>query len=278
MPLFETFRGTRQVIQWPPETEWFPELHEAVAEYTRLLDERRQVGLQVEFATTDLEKLERTYQKKMAEHLRGKGEAPKRDRIEKKRKSLEEAVAKLPAFEIALDEQERTIVELIEKHRARWIAKLNGEMNAARERFRAALTELHAARDDLTTRERLVPWLEQFPSSAKFRAGSRRRVNLLQAPHGEPYAWNEVLHALRADAEPHEPIQRPKLGGPDGEYLVGQFPYGVHGVDVPSPAPAAPKRPYAGKRVPTPDDLKAQARGDGPIIYDGAVVVDPNVD
>lgn len=109
------------------------------------------------------------------------------------------------ALEVALAEHDDELIRLLESRRAAWTDELEQETERARQELRARLEAWVAARADLAELYARTRWLAGYPN-ARFVVLDHPLLGL-SAPHGGPYQWFEVLAAVRADADPPQPIK-----------------------------------------------------------------------
>lgn len=115
---------------------------------------------------------------------------------------LEDEIAaaqrKVDALQRALLDVWQEAVALVEKERKPWLSDLNERREAARKRLIELTDALNANRQETAELNTLAAWLAN-PGTAK--AHGSGRVRALTAPNGEPMQWDELVAALRAEAE-----------------------------------------------------------------------------
>jgi hypothetical protein len=207
MPIFETHSGTRLDIALP-NTDW-PELQKAVEEYRELQKERKVAAHRLDALATEQHKAVERDKQELARWMRDKkGPEPKANAAEKVEKEIVACRRRYDALDIALEEAGIDLIHVVDEHRDEWTAEVAGRITAAMEKFEEALDVVVDARTALAREYALRRWVENFPEQASFRLGVPS-VRSLTSPSGDPYMWDQVVAAIRRDAEPATPTVIP---------------------------------------------------------------------
>lgn len=110
------------------------------------------------------------------------------------------------ALEKATSSAESDLLAAVERHRGRWLGLLDRQADEAQKAYSAAIEAVEADRSRLCQVRATGSWLRGFPARAAYKPVSPG-VAALVARHGDPYSWDQVIAALRADAGP--PVPRP---------------------------------------------------------------------
>ena len=200
MPVFETARGSRMQIV-VPRTEW-PELEKAKEDYGRLLQERKVTGSRVSALQRDREKTERADATALAKWLKEgkKGKEPESKEVEKIDKEIAACERRLVALEEALDDAEADLIEVVDEHRSEWKPRAEKELESAYAVYAEVVEALARAHEAVSAKLGLRSWLRDFPEEASYKPRGML-LPALRAPHGDPYMFDEVMAALRADVQ-----------------------------------------------------------------------------
>jgi hypothetical protein len=209
MPVFETSTGSRLDLRLP-HTEW-PELQRAVAEYQFLLNERKAAGYRVGALVQEQERAIRKDLDALKKTLLEGGEDPGAKHEAKVKKEAEAAKRRYDALDLALEDAEVKLIEIVDAHRDEWLAEVATTQEKARTEYEESVETLNKLRARLTRQRSLTHWLTNFPEQPTFRVAFPH-VRNLTAPSGDPYAWEQVVEALRLDANP--PLATPSPFGP----------------------------------------------------------------
>lgn len=198
MASFENARGRRIRLELPEVEEW-PELTAAVAAYRKLLEERRLAGIRLGSLEADrarsVELDKRDYGKAIRE---GKPD-PGTKRTDKIDRDMADTRRRLEAIEFAISDAEGELVEVVEEHRADWIADADRRIGATRAEYGQAVEQAMSAHQRVAHARALRAWLDGFPAQPSFRV-LVPFVDGLRTPAGERYPALAVWDALRQDA------------------------------------------------------------------------------
>jgi hypothetical protein len=207
MPIFETHSGTRLDVALP-NTDW-PELQKAVDEYRNLQRERKVAAHRLDSLQTDRHRAVEADKHALAKWLRDqKGPEPKANAAEKIEKEIEACKRRYEALDVALENAEIELLDLVDEHRSAWLAQVDESLEAAKEEYEKAIDALSEARVAMSREFALRRWVDQFPEQATFRAVVPP-VRGLTSLNGDPYPWDQVVSALLDDATPLVPTLIP---------------------------------------------------------------------
>jgi len=119
MPIFETSTGSRFDLLLP-HTEW-PELQRAVAEYQFLLNERKAAGYRMGALVQEQERAIRKDLDALKKTLLEGGEDPGAKHEAKAKKEAEAAKRRYDALDLALEDAEVKLIEIVDAHRDEWL-------------------------------------------------------------------------------------------------------------------------------------------------------------
>lgn len=211
MPIFETPGGSRMDLLLPGGTPW-DDLNKVIAEYKVLLRHRKAAGQRLGAVARAQEQAVRKDLEALKEALLAGKDDPGPVHEEKAKKEAEAARRRYDALDLALEDAERKLIDVIDAHRDEWVAEVEAQEEKAREEFELVVEELSAKRSRLAFRRGMKYWLQRFPDQPSFRFGVGP-VRALTAPHGDPYMWDQVVSALLNEAQPSQPSGTP-LGFP----------------------------------------------------------------
>ena len=206
MPVFETSVGTRLEIVLP-DTEW-PELQEAVDEYRKLQAARKAAAGELDKLTNDLGRAVQQDRAAHAAAIREGKPDPGGKAVEKIEKDIIACKRRYEALDVALEDAEIELLDVRDKNNERWLEEIDGSLGQVREEYEGAIDALVEKRLALARSQSLRRWVVNFPAQASYRfvvPGVRKIVS----PNGEPYFFNEIESALRADANPPQPVEIP---------------------------------------------------------------------
>lgn len=200
MPIFEAPNGKRMELLLPGNTGW-PELDAVIEEYKTHLRNRRVAARRVGATANALENAIRKDLEALKDALVAGQPDPGPKHEEKAKKEAEAAKRRYDALDLAIEDVEIKLIEVIDEHRDEWVEEMEGKEEKAREVFALAIEELAAHRTRLAMRRGLKYWLQNFPEQPSFRFGVSPVLGLT-APHGDAYRWDEVIAAISAVAAP----------------------------------------------------------------------------
>jgi len=207
MPIFEGHGGSRLDIALP-DTEW-PKLQEAVTEYRTLQRERKVAAHRLDALHAQRQRAVESDKQALAKWLRDKkGAEPKAGAAEKIEKEIEACKRRYDALDVALENAEVELIDLVDEHRREWLAQVDEALEAAKERYEEALDAFSKTRVAMAREFALRRWVDQFPDQASFRMVVPS-VRNLPGLSGDPYLWDQVVAALLADAHPPVPVVIP---------------------------------------------------------------------
>lgn len=199
MPVFETGNGSRLELLLP-HTKW-PELEKAVTEYQVLLKQRKAAGHRMGALQAEQERVIRKDLELLKKALLEGTEDPGPKNEEKAKKESEAAKRRYHALDLALEDAEVNLIEVVDAHRDEWLAEVATKEEEARAEYEEAIEAVNVSRAKLARQRALRFWITGFPEYPSFRVGFPP-VRSLTAPHGDSYAWEQVIEALRSDASP----------------------------------------------------------------------------
>ena len=124
------------------------------------------------------------------------------EKVEAKRREVE-------ALEAAATDAHNELVKEIEQHREAWSAKVAERIDERRAAVRSAIDAVVAANQALRDDLALSSWLDGFPD-ARYRAGTGA-VPALRSANGDPFAFEQVVSALRETIDPPEQPVAPNV-------------------------------------------------------------------
>lgn len=219
MAAFETGRGTRVFLQLP-STEW-PELQKAKEAYEERRAKQRAAQQRLGSLRGKREKAIHADRVALAEAIKDGKDDPGDKAVEKIDKEMLEVNRLLEALDIALDDGELDIINVVDEHRDDWHGEANEKLDSAYEKYAEAVETLASAADAVFEAWALFRWTKNFPESNIYRARPGYVLGL-EAPHGDPYAFHQVIDALRQDATRSAPT-------PDTDTGTGWFPSRIAG-------------------------------------------------
>jgi hypothetical protein len=187
-------------LMLPGKTGW-EELDAVTNEYKTLLRNRRVAGRRMGSTARALEDAIRKDLEALKEALVAGQPDPGPSREEKAKKEAEAARRRYEALDLAIEDVEIKLIDVIDAHRDEWATEMDEKVETARAEFELTLQELEARRSRLALRRGVRYWLEHFPEQPSFRFGIGPVFGLI-APHGDAYRWDEVIAALTAEAAP----------------------------------------------------------------------------
>jgi len=200
MSKFENPAGRRLAVSLP-HTEW-PELQEAAATYAEVQQERKVVGQRLtSLQRTGRDAAQRQDEIALAEAIeQGKAE-PKTSKVEEVEREIAVCQRRFGALEVVLDKAEQNLIEVVDAHRDEWVAVVDAEFDEAFAKYAQAIEEVATARAEISQKFSLRHWLRGFPEEPYYKVGGSSVVVALKAMHGDPYTFDQVIDALRTDAE-----------------------------------------------------------------------------
>jgi DNA repair exonuclease SbcCD ATPase subunit len=208
VPVFATERGSRITLSLP-ETD-FAELNEAKTTYEQLLRERKVTEQRLRTLEREREDLVEKERRELAQAIKkGKTLKDQGKREERIEKEVAACKRRLEAIEEALDDAENDLIIVLDGHRDEWIPDVEGSLDEILSEYSEAVEALAEVRARVSSKYTLLRWLRGFPETEQTYnvAPGIALLPRLRAAHGEPYRFDEVLEALREDAQ-----SRPKSG------------------------------------------------------------------
>src|SRR5437870_4491307 len=132
MPIFETHNGKRMELMLPSGTPW-EELNTVTNEYKTLLRNRRAASRRVGATKNALETAIRKDLEALKDALVAGKEDPGPKNEEKAKKEAEAAKRRYDALDLAIEDVEIKLIELIDEHRDEWVEEMEGKVEEARE-------------------------------------------------------------------------------------------------------------------------------------------------
>ncbi|HXK40270.1 MAG TPA: hypothetical protein VJ837_05545 [Candidatus Paceibacterota bacterium] len=196
----ETGTRRRLDIKLPPPGS-LPGLEEATETHDRLMRERKVTGTRLGGLRGELERARDEERILLARALKDDKPAPKLSKVTKIEKDIEVCEKRLAALDEALDLASDDLIVVADDYREEWTEQLLEEVAEAQALYAQAVEEVASASSSLRAKIALLRWARLFPeqeTSYKIRGSN---VLALRAPHGDPYSLDEVVQALREDAE-----------------------------------------------------------------------------
>lgn len=197
MPLNQ--RDTLTPYQLPPESRLWPEIQPLVAEYRKLLGDRRASQQQLGRLEDDYLRAVESDKVALAQALRDGKPDPGSKAVEKLDKERANTRRTIESLEIAILDVEAELDQAIEEQKAGQAERVEDEISEACEEYAAAIDALETARQTLVESVAMRRFLESFPERS-WRPGGWKLWKLL-ATHGDPYDFGKVAEALRYDIE-----------------------------------------------------------------------------
>ncbi len=205
-----------------PETQWKP-LEEARKRYERHVSEHQALGAELETLAEKRHEAVAADRRALADAL----DAGKGDPGDQEIRELDARVAAVTrrreALELLLNDQEREIASLFEKHRGQWLGDVEKLEEKARAEQAKALESFLAARAAVDHAVGLRLFVQGYPNATKM--GAQFRPLTRPIPNLN-VSVEQLAQALRADVEP----PAPKKTNPDSAQPLRPRPNVVGGV------------------------------------------------
>jgi hypothetical protein len=205
VPLLDNGRGSRVQIE-VPHTKW-AELEEARGVYDSLLKERKVTTQRRGALIKDRDSAIERDRVALAKAIKDGGADPGDKHVEKIEKEIAACTRRLEALEIALDDAEAELIDVVDTNRDSWAEQVEETMGAAYEEYAKVVESLIEKRTAISRSWALARWVRFFPDGELSYRPRFSLVAALQAPHGDPYTFDQVLDALRTDAQKPESIE-----------------------------------------------------------------------
>lgn len=205
--VFVNTSGRRIDIQLPP-TPW-PELQKAKENYEKLRAERRATEKRLGGCRVKRERAIQADRVALAKALKDGTKEPTEDAVAQIDKEILACNRRLGALEIALDNAEAELIETLDLHRDGWLEEVSEKVDEAYAKYSAAVEELAKGADAIAYAWSLFRWVRFFPDTETSFRVRGSWVAGLKTPNGDPYYQQDVIAALRADA------QRPERTRPE---------------------------------------------------------------
>lgn len=207
MPLND--RGSLTPFRLPPEAKVWDELKKPIAEYQKLVSDRHLAYTRLGKLENDRARAVERDRLALAKALREGGEDPGDKGVEKIDKEMANTRRMVEALEVAIEEAEQELIGVVDDHKSTWLDDVDAELDADAEEYLAAVEQVEAARTKLTESVGLKRFLHTFPEHG-YTPGHWPVFGLI-ATHGDPFRWDQVVEALRKDAEiARTPSQKPE--------------------------------------------------------------------
>jgi hypothetical protein len=197
MPLND--RGTLTPYRLPPPDRLWAELKEPAAEYRKLIGDRQAAYHRLSSLEDQRTKAIDADRRALAKALREGGEDPGDTAVEKIDADMAACRRLIESLELAIDEAESDLMGVVDEHQPAWVKEVDAEVDADAQEYLAAVEHVEAMRTKLAETVALKRFLNTFPEHGY--NSSHWPVWGLLARHGDPYRWDEVIDALRKDAE-----------------------------------------------------------------------------
>jgi seryl-tRNA synthetase len=210
MPMFETARGTRMIFSLPP-TPW-EEFEKVSKAYRELAQERQVTSRRVGALVNDRERAIHQDRDALARAIREGKPDPGNKKIEQIEKETEACRRRVEALELALDDAESEIMDVLDEHRSEWAEEVRAEVLEAQAAYAEAVEAVAAARHKVSMKFSLLFWIEGFPDTQTSYRVRGSYVGKLKAQNGDPYIFDQVVEALREDAQPaFQPVEEQEV-------------------------------------------------------------------
>jgi hypothetical protein len=195
----ENLRGTLTPFRLPPIEMAWDELKGPIKEYRKLVSDRHLALTRLGKLENDRARAVEADRRALAKALRAGGDDPGDSAVEKIDKDMANTRRQVEALEIAIEEAEQELIGVVDENQAAWIENVEDEIAGVSQDYLAAVDALEAARERLSSSVGLKRFLHTFPEHG-YTSGHWPVFGLI-ARSGEPFNWDEVVEALRKDAE-----------------------------------------------------------------------------
>jgi hypothetical protein len=206
MPMFESRSGRRLELDLP-KTQW-KELEEVRDAYEELKKERRVTETRLRSLRGERERAVLRDREALADAIRDGKADPGGKQVEKIEKEIRACTRRLEALEIALDDAEDDLLAEVDEHRDGWASDVEPALEAAREEYTQAVESLASARRKVSAKYALLRWVRLFPEEEMSYRVRSSYVSDLKGPNGDPYMIDQVVQALRDDAQARPEVER----------------------------------------------------------------------
>ena len=158
--------GRTRPVEVPDNTGW-PPLDDAVAKYTELNAKLDRTFEDVEWLRQEHAAAEQADREALAAALRTGEKEPGTAAVDKAAAKLRDAERLFAALQIAVEEQTRVIVAVVDEHRDTWTAEQRKRLDAARSGYLAELDRLEASHREFFAEQGRVSFLQHFPEKVK---------------------------------------------------------------------------------------------------------------
>lgn len=202
-------RGSLTPFRLPPESKVWDELKEPIAEYRKLVSDRHLAHTRLGKLENDRARAVERDRLALAKALREGGDDPGDKAVEKIDTDMANTRRMIEALEIAIEEAEQDLIGVVDDHKSAWLDDVDAELDTDAQEYLAAVAQVEEARTKLTETVGLKRFLNTFPEHG-YTAGHWPVFGLI-AQHGDPFRWDQVVEALRKDAEVAlRPTQKPE--------------------------------------------------------------------
>jgi ribosomal 50S subunit-associated protein YjgA (DUF615 family) len=195
----ENLRGTLTPFQLPPESEAWDELKGPVKEYRKLVSDRHMALTRLGKLEADRRRAVERDRQALARALRDGKPDPGDKSVEKIDTDMANTRRTVEALEIAIAEAEVDLIGVVDEHKDGWVGDVDERIEESTVAYLAAVEQVEATRTTLTEAVALKRFLHTFPDHGY--APGHWPVFGLIAPNGDPFRWDQVVDALRKDAE-----------------------------------------------------------------------------
>jgi hypothetical protein len=194
-------RDTITPYRLPPEDRLWDEVKPKVAEYNKLVRDRKAAQHRLDQIARDRIKAELRDQAALAAALREGKPDPGNKAVKKLEKDEKETKRLLGALEEALLDVEAELAEAFEATKAGQHETVDAEIDAASQEYLDAIAAMQSARWKLAQAVSMKRFLNTFPEDERAWRPGEWNVYKLVAPSGDAYDMGKVVEALQFDVD-----------------------------------------------------------------------------
>lgn len=189
----------------PPESAVPEELQKPVKEYRDLIARRHAALTRVGALENQRHRAIEADRVALARALREGGEDPGDKKVKQLDKDLTQTRRMIEALEVAIEEAEQELIGIVDDNRSKWLESAEVYLEGDVAQYLDAIEQVEQARMKLFEGLAIRSFLNGFPESKGYVPSTGGRVPGLLGRNHEPYRWDEVMEALRKDAEVTKP-------------------------------------------------------------------------
>jgi hypothetical protein len=193
-------RDTITPFRLPPDSRLWDGFKAKVAEYNKLVRDRKAAQHRLDQIARDRVKAEQRDQAALAEALRKGKPDPGNAAVKKLEKDEKETKRLLGALEEAILDVEAELIEVFDATKEPQHETVDAEIEAASLHLEMVIQALQEARWALAEAVSMKRFLNTFPDEGDWRPGEWPLYKLV-SPSGDPYDMGKLLEALRFDLE-----------------------------------------------------------------------------